>query len=151
MSDFNWCMRASLVGNSVHVPDTWGGWRVRAGQATASIAPGSSTYLTNIEEMIADALQRSTGRLPPPIQAGLQSGWARTAQDLRQARALTEYCPSSTIRRARLLGALLLGSRGARLHISARLRRRSSDFDQEIVTLVQSWLRKAGIDPLVAG
>jgi hypothetical protein len=124
---------------------------VRAGQATAAITPGSTTYLTNIEEMIADALNRSARLLAPPIQQGLASGWARVAQDLRQTRALAEYCPSSTKRRARLLGALLVGSRGARLHLSARLRGRSSDLDQEIIALVQEWLRQAGIDPLVSG
>ena len=35
VGDFNWNMRAGLVTNTVHVPDTWGGWRIHASQATA--------------------------------------------------------------------------------------------------------------------
>ena len=36
VGDYNWNMRAGLVANTIHVPDTWGGWRVHASQATAS-------------------------------------------------------------------------------------------------------------------
>ena len=33
-SDFNWEMKAGLVANTVHVPDTWASWRVHSKQAT---------------------------------------------------------------------------------------------------------------------
>lgn len=35
IGDFDWAMRASLVTNTIHVPSTWGGWRLHAAQATA--------------------------------------------------------------------------------------------------------------------
>ena len=35
LGDFNWNMRAALVSNTVHVPDTWAGWRLHDTQATA--------------------------------------------------------------------------------------------------------------------
>ncbi len=42
VGDFEWQARAAFLFNSVFVPDTWGGWRLHAAQATAknSASPG---------------------------------------------------------------------------------------------------------------
>src|SRR5207302_9066095 len=42
LGDFNWNMRAGLLANAVHVPDTWGGWRQHTAQATAAARFGST-------------------------------------------------------------------------------------------------------------
>src|SRR5262245_44541433 len=52
VGDFNWAMRAGLVANTVHVPDTWGGWRVHAGQSTSSANLGSAEHAHRIDSMI---------------------------------------------------------------------------------------------------
>jgi hypothetical protein len=55
--DFNWNMRATLVANTVHVPDTWGGWRVHALQATAGACIGSAEHAAKIDAMIEHAIR----------------------------------------------------------------------------------------------
>ena len=40
VGDFNWSMRAGLAASTVHVADTWGGWRLHAAQATRGCRPG---------------------------------------------------------------------------------------------------------------
>ena len=37
VGDFHWEMRAGLVANTIHVPDTWGGFRMHPIQATAAV------------------------------------------------------------------------------------------------------------------
>ena len=56
IGDFNWDMRAGLVANTVHVPDTWGGWRIHGGQATARVDYYSIEHERRIQEMIDCAI-----------------------------------------------------------------------------------------------
>ena len=46
VGDFNWDMRASLVANTVHVPGTWGGWRLHKTAATAQVKFDSAEHRT---------------------------------------------------------------------------------------------------------
>jgi glycosyltransferase involved in cell wall biosynthesis len=76
VGDFNWNMRAGLVCDTVHVPDTWGGWRIHSAQVTADSAIGSAEHRLKIEQMIDDALYRSQF-LDVPASAFLASSkWA---------------------------------------------------------------------------
>ena len=52
VGDFNWDMRAGLVANTLHVPHTWGGWRVHASQATAQVAFSSRQHEEKLDDMI---------------------------------------------------------------------------------------------------
>ena len=83
IGDFNWEMRAGLVANTIHVPDTWGGFRVHPLQATARWNFASPEFFTKLEEMIDDALSRS------PNLAGCA---AKSARDPR----LVERCAGSS-------------------------------------------------------
>ena len=75
VGDFKWNMRAGLVTNTVHVPDTWAGWRIHASQATARNDFMSAAHARKIDEMIDDAIERSRALLParfdPQITARL--------------------------------------------------------------------------------
>jgi glycosyltransferase involved in cell wall biosynthesis len=73
--DFHWHMRACFRTDTVHVPDTWGGWRLHASQATSLSAIDSPPHRAKIEQMIDDALCVSWVHLPKGLQQGLQSGW----------------------------------------------------------------------------
>jgi hypothetical protein len=57
VGDFHWNLRAGLVASTVHVPDTWGGWRVHSSQATACERVGSLAHQSKIDEMISEVLQ----------------------------------------------------------------------------------------------
>lgn len=57
VADFHWEMKASLCSNVVHVPDTWGGWRIHEGQATSGSGQGTFGWRATMNEMIQDALR----------------------------------------------------------------------------------------------
>jgi hypothetical protein len=42
LGDFHWNLRAGLFASTVYVSDTWAGWRMHPGQATANILIGRS-------------------------------------------------------------------------------------------------------------
>jgi hypothetical protein len=75
LGDFHWGMRVSLVANTIHVPDTWGGWRQHAAQATHHAGLGTDEHRQKIEEMIADALSRSEQVLSQQVLSLLRRGW----------------------------------------------------------------------------
>ncbi len=72
MGDFNWAMRASLVANTVHVPTTWGGWRIHAAQATNLELKRMPSERRKIEDMIDHAIEASRAALPAKVNRLLQ-------------------------------------------------------------------------------
>lgn len=72
ISDFSWEMRAGLVADVVHVPDTWGGWRIHPAQATAGAGVGTHGWRIKIDDMIHDALSRSETEFPSWFSEWLQ-------------------------------------------------------------------------------
>jgi glycosyltransferase involved in cell wall biosynthesis len=127
VGDFNWSMRAGLMANTVHVPDTWGGWRQHAAQATARINFESPAHVRAIDAMIDDALAAAEPGLPSPLRAEL----AQLAQEARALRTLTRALSTRRqqpllVRRAFLLGQLCSGSPAAREYVTMRLFRRPS-------------------------
>jgi hypothetical protein len=141
VGDFNWNMRAAMVANTVHVPDTWGGWRVHPGQATAAAAIGSAEHAERIQSMIEDALTRSGHALAPPLQKPL----AQSCELGEFLRSL-ESRPSSLSRKGFVLRRLIAGSATARAYLKAesglfggpRLPDAAPD-------LIRSWLESAGM------
>ena len=144
VGDFNWNMRATLMANTVHVPDTWGGWRVHSSQATAAAGLGSEEDLCKIEEMIDHALRGYEEYLAQQTRSPLQFEFAMSARQiwgfLRDVRA----CKSSIRRKAFLAGRLLSGSWVARLYVSSRL----SGYDPA-PQLIRKWLESAGTGPVL--
>jgi glycosyltransferase involved in cell wall biosynthesis len=83
VSDFNWCMRAGLTASTVHVPSTWGGWRVHPGQATAGLVLRSREYGRRIDEMIEDAVEAGEAFVSPAVSEGLRERWLHQAREMR--------------------------------------------------------------------
>jgi glycosyltransferase involved in cell wall biosynthesis len=81
--DFNWYMRAGLVSNTVHVPDTWASIRMHPRSATSAIVFGTPEYYANYEDMIFDAVQGCEEYLEPSVAAALKSHWLAWTRDLR--------------------------------------------------------------------
>jgi len=72
MGDFNWVMRATLLANTVHVPTTWGGWRIHAAQATNLEVRNIPSERRKIENMIDHALEVSRAAIPADVNRLLQ-------------------------------------------------------------------------------
>ena len=141
MGDFNWNMRASLLFDTVHVPDTWGGWRIHPHQATAYISLGSAEHARQIDEMIEDA-SASCGRLlPTPMRRRLHVEWLPRARDLRAFDRAVANRVRSGPRKAFILGRALTGSAAAWQRVKSRLTGSSS------AEVVQSWLDDIAFGP----
>jgi hypothetical protein len=145
IGDFAWSMRAGLAANVIHVPDTWGGWRVHSGQATANAALGSPEYALKIDQMIEDVIEHCPQFLLPQLCKRLRS-WAARGADLR--RFLAEIPrPRTPLQKTTFLsGRILTGSLAAREYGRLRLRkeRPPSDWPHNFV---QRWLRDIRTEP----
>jgi glycosyltransferase involved in cell wall biosynthesis len=120
VGDINWQMRACLITNTVHVADTWAGWRVHPGQATRAIDYGSVEYEKRTREMIDHAIEATKALVSPKTFARLQGKWSRHALSLRDFLRQMSEKPSKTERRLFILQQLLRGEFGASLHLRAR-------------------------------
>lgn len=113
LGDFHWNMRASLVANTVHVPDTWGGWRVHPQQATAQYDDQSAEHLRQKREMIEHAMGRTETELPEFVRSG---GWQRMREYLNAKDNLSrgiEACGGKSARIMYLLREYSKGSQAA--------------------------------------
>ena len=146
VGDFNWSMRAGLAANVIHVPDTWGGWRVHAAQATASAGLGSSDHASRIDGMIADAIERCAGFLPPCLRERLESSWSREYSDFRTFDRHILTRSNRVDRGAYVVRQLLAGSVAARHHVQARLLA-EQPWLKFFPDRVRSWLQEAGVGP----
>jgi GT2 family glycosyltransferase len=121
VGDFNWCMRAGLVANTVHVPETWGGWRLHPGQATAEAALRSVEHFRRVDDMIEHAIATSEGFLAPAVRRALTS---RRLKEVAKLRAFLRKVTSlfdTRERRNFVLRSLLTGSKPARGYLQSRL------------------------------
>ncbi len=146
ISDFNWDMRAGLVANTIHVPDTWGGWRLHSNQATATVNLGSAEYRAKVDEMIALAIRSSDALLSPQIRRLLESRWSERMSDLRTFIPTILSCQNTARRRVRLSGRLLMGSWAARQHLKSHLVG-SCSLPESAPTIIQRWLEGTGTGP----
>jgi hypothetical protein len=122
VGDFNWNMRASLVANTVHVPDTWGGWRIHRSQATAGIGLGSSEHARKIDDMIEHAIETSQKMLPPALRQRLLSSWSCEGKERRAfAREVRARYNSRLRRRSFILRRFLTASTPAREYVKFHL------------------------------
>jgi len=127
IGDFHWAMRAGLVADTVHVPDTWGGWRLHGSQATAAVKLGSAEHARKIDDMIEDAIGVAAAFLAPPVRRELTQRWTDEARALRAFRRAVAARRSFPARRrgALLVREILEGSIPARRYLVSRLLGRS--------------------------
>jgi hypothetical protein len=124
VGDFNWSMRAGLVTGTVHVPDTWGGWRVHPAQATAFAAMGSPDHIARVDSMIQHAVETSRHELAPVVREQLTGHWVRQASEFRDYVRRAGACRGRFDFARLLAGDLCAGARPVREHIGLRLRGR---------------------------
>jgi hypothetical protein len=142
VGDFNWGMRAGLVASTVHVPDTWGGWRIHANQATARAGMGSAEHSKTIERMIESALASCEKSLAP-----------HAVQSLSKTRELSEFLrgtacrKNSLLRKAFIMRRLLAGSPAAWGCFQAKSCNKA--WPESAPDLVRTWLEDAGMSVLV--
>jgi hypothetical protein len=147
VGDYNWCMRASLIANTVHVPDTWGGWRVYSTQATAAANVGSREHCQKIDEMTHDAIDQTLPQLPSPVRDLLPRVWAPQARQSRELYWKFRHSRTKLQRREFLLRQLLKGSWAARQHVKGKLLRNGLDWPDAAPRRVVDWLQSAGLSP----
>jgi glycosyltransferase involved in cell wall biosynthesis len=83
IGDLYWEMKAGLVANTVHVPDTWASWRMYDTQGTASVNFYSIEHEQRVAEMIREAVQECTPYLSPQMVTGLRDHWLKWSSAMR--------------------------------------------------------------------
>lgn len=83
IGDLNWDMKAGLVSNTVHVPDTWASWRVYPDQETALVDFVSVDHEVKVAEMVEEAVLSCEPYLAPEVVAGLKAYWLKRSTDMR--------------------------------------------------------------------
>jgi hypothetical protein len=142
VGDFEWDMRAGLVANTVHVPDTWGAWRIHASQATAHAALGSAQHAQKIDGMIDHAVKRCRSKLEPAVERLVRS-WLKRARDLRHFDLeLLRHVDDALARRKFITAQVLTGSAAARAHVVRKLRRSAPEPFHDRIRV---WLEDAGV------
>jgi glycosyltransferase involved in cell wall biosynthesis len=143
IGDFNWGMRAGLVGNTVHVPDTWGGWRVHAKQATAAVDLSSPEAARKVDRMIDHAIESCGELLSPALRECLVARWSPQASELRAFKREVALGRQRLLPRrgAFIVGRALSGSAPARTYLKSRLLGRSS------ADWIRCCLEEAGYGP----
>jgi Glycosyl transferase family 2 len=148
VGDFNWEMKAGLVANMVHVPDTWATWRIHSTQATAAVDLFSPERSRKIDEMIEDAVSVCTPYMQPEIVSGLKEQWLPKSREMRAYYAALRNRKSAFSRRVHQLRQLCGGGEGTRSEVLGRLRRRPK-WGDVAPTQMRSWLESLGITPVV--
>jgi glycosyltransferase involved in cell wall biosynthesis len=149
MGDRNWEMKAGLVANTVHVPDTWAAWREYPTNASAAMTCHSSEYCRNIEEMIEDAVVKCESFLAPEVVPGLKDHWLRWSGEMRSYYSRLAI-PQSVFRK-RLFQAsqVFNGQKSVRSEVMGRLcgKRRWTDRAPDEL---RNWLESFGLGPVLA-
>ena len=120
VGDFHWNLRAGLAASAVHVPDTWGGWRMHQNQATAAVRLRSPEHQALIDGMIEDVVAGDK-----PV-----AGESVFGEAVRRAQLLREYLrehgsiTDPAARRKFLVNQALKGKSLAWKHLLSMVRRR---------------------------
>ncbi len=146
-SDYNWHMRATLVANTVHVPDTWGGWRVHSAQATGAVDMDSVDRLRKVDAMIENAVAFSEARLDERVRRALPD-WASRAKECRQLAWEIRHSKGLVKRRLSLISKVLSGSAAARSDMKAWLKGELR-WPESAPEIIQSWLNDVGLSPRI--
>ena len=147
IGDFNWDMKAGLVANTVHVPDTWATFRVHATQATSSVNVFASEHDQKIQEMIGDAIQTCEPFLAPEVIRDLEEHWLDRARQMRTYYRHLRDERDPFRRRLFQMSQLFDGSGAARSEVIARLRGQPK-WTSRGPAEVKRWVESMGINPL---
>jgi GT2 family glycosyltransferase len=148
IADFAWDMRAGLASNVVHVPDTWGGWRIHPNQASARVNYSSPDHASKIDQMIESVIEDSPQFLAPRVCEHLNAFWAARGSDLREFLAEIRRPRTPFQKTTFLLGRILSGSPAAREYGRLRWRNRHPRNDWPH-RLVQNWLKEISTEPIL--
>jgi hypothetical protein len=140
IGDTNWQMRACLVANTVHVTDTWAGWRIHSTQATGTINYYSPDHERKTQEMIEHAIRSTQPLISKRTFARLRNKWSCEARSLRQVVRGIEQSPTKNARRLFLVRELLRGEFGASFHL--RMRAASNPYWPEAA---RQWALESGL------
>ena len=146
--DFNWYMRAGLVSNTVHVPDTWATLRVHPKSATSAVPFYTPEFYGTIEDMILDAVRACEGYLDPSVVAGLKSHWMDWTRDMRTYYAGLRYRQSALPRRLYQLAQVFNGTKAARSEIFGQLLRKPK-WGDVAPTEIRLWLESLGLGSMI--
>jgi glycosyltransferase involved in cell wall biosynthesis len=146
--DFNWYMRAGMVSNTVHVPDTWASIRMHPNSATSAVVSGTPQYYSNYEEMILDAVQACEKYLEPSVVAGLKSHWLDKARDMRAYDQECRRLRRDGLRRRWYQVAQLFNGTAARSEIVGRLFGRPR-WKEVAPEEIRRWLESLGLDSMI--
>jgi len=147
VSDLNWEMKAFLVANTVHVPDTWATWRSHSKQLTASQDLCSAAFRKTLDDMIEDALFSCEAYLPRDVRKSLQSHLLDTANEMRKYYSSLRDRRSVIQRRVFQMREMCLGSRSVRKEILRQFMRKPK-WINNFPTEVRFWLESLGLQPL---
>lgn len=89
IGDFQWVMKATLLYDSIYVPDTWAGWRQHDKQATALSANNRLERWKALESMSGCVLGEAVDFLEEPARSFTRSPAAMS--NLRKNRIRVEY------------------------------------------------------------
>jgi hypothetical protein len=144
IGDFHWNLRAGLVASTVHVPDTWGGWRMHQDQATAGVRIGSAEHQAKIDAMIGDVLQNLDDYFDCKGQGEVIVNLQTRAQELRAY--LREHAAHTAGLDCRifLIREALLGNRPAWQHLASLATGRKR-WPMAAPESVQSWFAGNGL------
>jgi len=148
IGDFHWSMRAGLAANTVHVPETWGGWRIHRTQATAAAHIGSAGHAEKIERMIGDAVHACANWLPAAIVERLQREWAPEAARWRAFKRGVADRERAVRRRAYVMRHLLSGSPAAWEHAADKLLSGRS-CEESFSRRARRWLHSTHVGPVL--
>jgi glycosyltransferase involved in cell wall biosynthesis len=147
IGDRHWEMRAGLVANTIHIPDTWATWRVHAKSATAAMSYFSAEYTRKIEEMLQDAAEKCEPYLAPPVAAGLRRVLLDSSREMRAY--YTGLRPLRGTRKRLFQLAQLVGpSPAARVELFQRLLGKPK-WAGRAPEEIRSWLESLGLGPLI--
>jgi glycosyltransferase involved in cell wall biosynthesis len=146
VGDLNWEMKASLVGSTVHVPDTWGGFRVHSTQATASVDTITADYARKLREMLGDAVDTCEPFLAKAVAEGIRERLRWSSDMLDYYREL-RLRPQALDRRLFQFSQALSGTPAARAEIVGRLAGRLK-WQYRAPAEFRSWLESVGVMPI---
>ncbi len=148
LGDFNWEMKAGLLGDTIHVPDTWASFRIHPAQASQASAWGNREWHRKMDEMMQDAFEACQHLLAPEVVEGVSSHWLGLAREMRRYYAGLRL--RATIVRRRLYQATqLLGGTSA---VRSELVRRTLGRERWLeigATQIRNWLEKITGHPMI--
>lgn len=148
VGDFNWELKAGLVANMVHVPDTWASWRLHSQQATAAVDVYSPERDRKFEEMVEDAFATCAAHVAPAILAEWNSVWRDQTREMRRYYAGLRHRRRAQSRRLFQLAEFCSGGSYVRSEILGRLTGKTK-WTEAFPSMIREWLEQRTAKPVV--